>query len=54
MSQRNGDRARFNRERKKRILQRKRNRELRERLGMTAAATGGTPHSSSERLRKAS
>lgn len=45
MSQRNGDKARFNRERKKRILQRKRNRELRGRLGMAAGAPRRTPHS---------
>ena len=33
MSKRNGDRARFNREHKKRMMQRKRDRELRKTLG---------------------
>ena len=34
MSERNGDKSRFNRLRKQRILQRKRNRELRKALGL--------------------
>ena len=43
MSRINGDKARFNRLRKQRALQRKRNRELRQRLGvlkMPAAKAG--------------
>lgn len=35
LSERNGDKSRFGRERRKKILQRKRNRELRERLKAT-------------------
>jgi hypothetical protein len=36
MSQRNGDRSRFGRERKRKILRRKRYRALRERLGLNS------------------
>lgn len=34
MSERNGDRSRFGRQRKQKFLRRKRNRALRERLGL--------------------
>jgi hypothetical protein len=40
MSQRNGDRARFHRERHKKILQRMRTRELHKALTQGAPATG--------------
>jgi hypothetical protein len=41
MSKRNGDKARFNHKRKKKLLNRKRNRELRKALESdTAVATG--------------
>jgi hypothetical protein len=41
MSKRNGDKARFNRNRKKKLLNRKRNRELRKSLESdTAGVTG--------------
>jgi len=44
MSKRNGDKARFNRERKKKLLRRKRNRELRKALeSNTAGATSAKP-----------
>lgn len=36
MSRRNGDKSRFGRERKQKILRRKRSRELRERLGLNS------------------
>jgi len=44
MSKRNGDKARFNRTRKKKLLNRKRNRELRKTLESdTAGATSANP-----------
>jgi hypothetical protein len=44
MSKRNGDKARFNRKRKKKTLRRKRNRELRKEFeNNTAAATSAKP-----------
>jgi hypothetical protein len=39
MSKRNGDKARFDRERKKKILRRKRNRELRQALESNSTGT---------------
>jgi len=41
VSQSNGDKARFSRERKKKALKRKRNRELRKALGIPKAASQG-------------
>jgi hypothetical protein len=41
MSKRNGDKARFDRERKKKMLRRKRSRELREALENKGAGAGG-------------
>jgi hypothetical protein len=37
LSERNGDKSRFGRERKQKILRRKRNRELRKALGLVKA-----------------
>jgi hypothetical protein len=42
MSERNGDKARFGRERKKRNLQRTRSRELRKGLGPESKTSRGT------------
>ena len=42
MSERNGDKARFGRERKKRNLQRTRSHELRKRLGQESKTTSST------------
>jgi hypothetical protein len=42
MSKRNGDKARSNRERKKKVLRRKRNQELRKALESNTTGTRGT------------
>jgi hypothetical protein len=43
MSQRNGDKARFGKDRKSRIARRKRDRELRENLGHKTAIPASAP-----------
>lgn len=43
MSQRNGDKARFGKDRKSRIARRKRNRELREKLGYKTTTPASAP-----------